>query len=241
MKKLLSILFIAVLTAPAVQAQTVDEIVENYLENIGGKKNWSEMTSMVMEGKMSMQGMDLPMKIYSKNPNKQYVELDIMGKTIVEAFDGETQWSINPFQGGETAQKGTEEQNKEAAKEQFESEFIDYKKKGHKLTLQGKEEIEGTECFKIEMVKKDGDEVTYFFDTENFVPIMTRTAITQEGPMKGKIAETYFSDYEEVDGFIIAHYTEAKMDGQTLQKMTIEKVQFNVDIDDSQFAMPAAK
>lgn len=239
MKKLFSFLFITVISAATLQAQTVDEILANYFENIGGEKNWAEMKSLKMEGKMSMQGMDLPMTIYSKAPNKQYVEISVMGKTIVEAYNGEYKWSVNPFQGGAEPQKGTEEESAEAAKDEFGSEFLNYKDKGHKVTLEGKEEIEGTECFKLKMVKKDGDEVIYFFDTENYVPIMMRTAITQEGPMKGKIAETYFSDYDEVgDGLIMALYTESKMDGQTLQKMTLEKVEVNVDIDDSKFDMP---
>lgn len=238
MKKVFSILFIAVMSIGTLAAQDVDEIVENYLENIGGKDKWASMNTMMIQGKMSMQGMDLDMTIYGKSPNLQYVEINIMGKTIIEAFDGTTSWSVNPFQGGETAQKGTEEQTKEAAKDEFGNDFVDYKKKGSVAKLLGKEEVEGTECFKVLFITKEGDETTYFFDTENYVPIMTRSAITEEGPMKGKLAEAYFSDYLEVDGVMMAHFMESKIDGQTIQKMTYTKVEIDTPIEDSKFQMP---
>ncbi|KAA3638891.1 MAG: hypothetical protein DWQ02_04500 [Bacteroidetes bacterium] len=239
MKKLFWMLIIALLSATTIQAQTVEEILNNYFENIGGKDKWANIKSMKIEGTMSMQGMDLPLTVYSKAPNKEYVEMSVMDKTIIEAFDGESSWRVNPFMGGTEPQKGTPEETEKASKEQFQNEFINYKDKGHTITLEGKEEIEGTLCFKLKMVKVTGEEEIHFFDEETYVPIMIRTTITQEGFMKGKIAETYFSDYDEVgDGLIMAMYTESKMDGQTLQKMTIEKVEINPEIDDSQFTMP---
>ncbi len=239
MKKLCWMLFIAIISATTIHAQTVEEILHNYFENIGGKDKWTNIKSMKIEGTMSMQGMNLPVTIYSKAPNKEYVEMKVMDKTIIEAFDGVTSWRVNPFMGGTEPQMGTSEESEEASKEQFENEFINYKDKGHTLTFEGREEIEGTLCFKLKMVKVTGEETIHFFDEETYVPIMIRTAITEEGPMKGKLTETYFSDYDEVgDGLIMAMYIETKMEGQILQKMTFEKVEINPQIDDAQFVMP---
>ena len=238
MKNLLSLLFVALLTAGSSFSQTAEEIIENYLENIGGIDAWKKVESLKMKGKMSMQGMDIPFEMYSKAPNKEYMEMSIMGKNIVEAFDGEKVWRINPFMGNETAHKGTEAENLEKQKDEFESKFINYEEKGHAIELLGEEEIEGTNCFIIKMTEKDGSESKMYMDTEAYVPIMISTVIVEEGDMKGKESKTYFSDYQEIDGVYMAFHTETKIDGQTVMKMIVDEVELNADVDDSKFEMP---
>ena len=238
MNKINYVFLIVLLTCSSVSAQTVEEIVEQYLENIGGEQAWKNIHSKVIVGKMSMQGMDLPMTNYTKAPNLQYTEINVMGKKVVQAFDGTYSWSINPFLGGTSPQRGTEEESREVANTVFENEFIDYQDKGIDLTLLGTEEVEGTECFKVSMRKKEGSEVIYFFDAENFIPILTKSEI-KEGPMKGNFSEAYYSDYQEVEGVFIAFLIEIKLDGQSFQKMTFESVKINPDLDDAKFKMPA--
>ena len=50
--------------------------------------------------------------------------------------------------------------------------------------------------------------------------------------------ESYQSNFKEVDGFIMAHSIESKMGGQTISHITIEKVEFNTEFDDSIFERP---
>jgi outer membrane lipoprotein-sorting protein len=224
-------------TIGTVNAQTVDKILANYFENTGGLDNWKKVNSMKKTGKMTMQGMELSSEMITKKPNKSYMKIDFAGKTIVNAFDGESGWNINPFNGGATAQKSTEEEIKEQKEEKFESDFIDYKKKGHAIVLEGKEEVEGTECFKLKLTKKNGDIEFHYFDTENYVPIMTSTTI-KDGPMEGKLVQSFFSDYQEAGDLIIPYFREDKLDGVSGMKMTIEKIEINPKVDDSIFAMP---
>jgi hypothetical protein len=132
-----------------------------------------------------------------------------------------------------------EEETKSMSKQKFQDEFIDYKEKGSKIELVGTEEVDGTETYKVKMVKKDGDVVFYFFDTENYVPIMTRS-LMESGPMKGQSIETFMSDYQEVDGLMVAFTTEQKMGGNPVFSMTAEDVIFNdVDIEANNFAFPS--
>ena len=219
-------------------AQTVDEIIDTYLETIGGADAWKKVNSMEFAGKSSMQGMDFPVTVTSARPNLQKVEINVQGKQIVEAYDGENAWAINPFMGSMEPQAKTEEESKEAATNMFEDDLIDYKQKGHTLTLEGKEESEGTDCFKVKMVKADGEEMYHFFDTELYIPVMTRT-FAKMGPMKGQAIETYVSDYDEVDGLIVPFSIEQKLGGQTFMQMTAESVKFNIEVADEFFAMPA--
>jgi len=242
MKKVTQVLTLILCTflfTTVAQAQSVDEIIDTYLENIGGADKWKEVKSMKVIGKSAMQGMEFPVERTAMRPNKFRMDINVMEKNIVQAYDGETAWSINPFQGGEKAQKADADMTKEFAKEDFEDAFIDYKDKGHTVTLEGKEEVDGTETFKIKMVKKDGSEIFYYFDMENMVPIMFKS-FAEVGPQKGQAVETYVSDYQEVDGLYMPFSMEQKMGGQTFMQMTMEKVEFNAEIDEKIFAFPEA-
>jgi len=238
--QLFSILMFSFLTVSVAQAQdvSVDEIVKTYLENIGGEEAWKKVESMSMSGTSAAQGMTMPVSLTSMAPTYFKMELDFQGKKMVQAFDGESAWMINPFAGGE-ATKMDEEQSKQFGKQKFQDEFIDYAEKGHSIELAGTEEVDGAETYKVKMTKKDGDVVFYYFDTENFVPIMVK-AFVDSGPAKGQSSETYMSDYQEVDGLMIAHTTEQKVGGATMFSFTAEKIELNSkEVTAESFAFPA--
>lgn len=243
MKKLtqiFSILMFSFLTITATQAQdaSLDDILKNYFENIGGEDAWKKIESITITGKTTAQGMTMPITIQTMAPAYFKMEMDFQGKKFIQAYDGETAWMLNPFMGGSEPTKMDEEQSKEMSKQKFQDEFIDYETKGHTIELTGTEEVDGTETYKVKMTKKDGDVVFYFFEMENFVPIMVRS-LMDSGPMKGQAVETFMSDYQEVDGLMVAFTTEQKMGGTAVFSMTAEKFTFNdEDIEADVFAFP---
>ncbi len=231
-------LLMAVLVcAMAAHAQTADEILTKYFENTGGMEKWKALKSTTMEGTMAMQGLEFPGTIRAMAPKKQRVDVNVQGQSIVQAYDGETAWWINPFGGSTEAQKMPEEMAEEMVNQEFESEFIDYKTKGHTVTLEGKETVEGTETFKLKLAKKNGDVEFHYFDTENYVPIMVQTAV-KTGAAKGQMVATYLSDYQEVDGMTFPFFLETKMAGQSVQKITIKSIKTNETFEDTLFAFP---
>lgn len=220
------------------KAQSVDEILDNYFENTGGIENWKSLKSMKQTGKVLQMGMELPFTILSKADKNQYkLVVDVQGKTLIpQAYDGETAWSLNPFQMQTEPTRMPEEQAKLMEEEaEFESPFINYAEKGYKVELEGKETIEGTECFKVKLTKKEGSVSHYFFDTENYVPIMIRSAV-RIGPNKGQYTETFMSDYQEAGDFMMPYAIVTKVGGQDVANIVIETIEVNVEIEDSEFA-----
>lgn len=234
--------FLLVLTSTTflMNAQSVDEILSNYFENTGGMDNWEKLKAQEMKGTMYMQGMEFPGTLTTAAPNKQRMEFTIQGMTIIQAYDGETAWGINPFQTGTDPQKLPDEMAEDMVDQDFPSIFINYKEKGHALELEENEEVEGTECFKIKVTKKSGSVEYHFFDTEYYIPVMVRT-IAKSGPTKGQAAETFVSEYQEVDGMMIAHSIETKMAGQSVMKIAISTVTLNPEVSDDIFAFPGEK
>ena len=219
------------------QEMTADELIASTIETMGGAEAMAELENMKMKALVSMGPMELPGIMYSARPNKQHMKINIQGKELTQAYDGETAWMINPFEGGDAPKKMPEEEAKELTEATFEAGYINYAEKGNKVELEGKETIEGTETYKLKLTKANGTVEYHYFDTELFIPIM-QSAEIKSGPQKGQYSQTFFSDFQEVNGGMMPFFLETKMNGETFQKITIETIEANVDIEDSLFTMP---
>jgi hypothetical protein len=77
----------------------------------------------------------------------------------------------------------------------------------------------------------------YFFDAENFVPLMVQSEI-KSGQYKGQVSEAKFSDYDEVDGLYFPFSMTQGLKGQGGQAITFDKIEINPEVDDKAFAFP---
>ncbi|NQZ43509.1 MAG: outer membrane lipoprotein-sorting protein [Flavobacteriaceae bacterium] len=247
MKKLnLGIAMLLIAFALPLQAQTADEIISNYFENIGGLDNFKALDGLKMTAKVNQGGMEIPIEIYQMKDGRQMTKITFQGKVIKQGvFDGETLWSHNFMT--MKAEKSDAEQtaNFKLNINDFPDSFADYQAKGYTVELLGKETIDGAETFKVKLVKEpimvDGnqeDDISfYFFDTENFVPIAVQSEI-KSGQAKGMISETTMSDYQEVEGLYFPFsMTQGIKDGQG-QPITIDSIELNPSIDAAEFTFP---
>jgi hypothetical protein len=60
----------------------------------------------------------------------------------------------------------------------------------------------------------------------------------RSGPAKGQEMKTYLSDYQDVNGLMMPFFIEVKSNGQTMQKISLEKVTLDEAMEDSFFAFP---
>lgn len=243
--KLLVIALIVSFTAN-VNAQTADEIIANYFENTGGIENWEKLTGIKMSAKINQGGMEIPIDIIQLKGGKQMTVINFQGKEIKQGvFDGETLWATNFMT--QKAEKSDKEatDNIKLNNNDFPDPFFNYKEKNYTVELLGKETIDGVEAFKIKLVKepimvdgKEEEDVSfYFFDAENFVPIVVQSEI-RSGQMKGQVSEVKFSDYQEVDGLYFPFSLTQGLKGQAGQGITIDKIVVNPEVDMNEFKFP---
>ena len=237
MAKRIVLFFLSGFLAVGLSAQSLDEVLTNYYENIGGVDAWKSLQSTKTVGTANQMGMEFPFEMVMTRPNKQKLTVDIQGQQFVEAFDGSTAWTINPFMGGTEPQKKSDEESREAAKQMFEDDLIDYSAKGHKAMIEGKEEVDGMQTIVVKLTTKDGDDRFYYFDPENYVPIMIKSFSTS-GQMKGMAVEQYLSDYQEVCGMMMPHSMTTKVQGQVVAQLTFSEISCDVSVDDSTFTFP---
>ena len=93
--KLIAALIFFVAAVPA-QAQTADEIIDTYFENIGGEEKLKSLEGMKMTAKVNQQGMEIPLEIVQLKDGRQMTVINFQGKEIKQGvFDGETLWGHN--------------------------------------------------------------------------------------------------------------------------------------------------
>ena len=195
-----------------------------------------------MTATANAQGMEIPVEIYQTKDGKQLIKINFQGQEITQiAFDGETMWTTNfmTMQPEKSDAESTANMKKQS--DDFPSPFINYKEKGFTVELLGKETKEGAETFKLKLTQapimvngvEEPNVSYYYFDTENFVPIVAETEIKQ-GPMKGQMNVTTMSDYQEVDGMYFPFAI--TMAGQAIQ---IKDITLNPEIDLAMFKFPA--
>ena len=247
MKTIKLLLVALVVTAfTQVQAQTADEIIANYYENTGGLENWQKLEGIKMSAKVNQGGMEIPLEIIQLKNGKQMTSISFQGIELKQGvFDGEVLWNTNfQTQKAEKSDKETTDNMKIQAMD-FPDPFMNYKEKGYTVELLGKEDLDGTETFKLKLTKKplivEGKEVEnssiYFIDAENFVPLVVQTEVRM-GANKGMISEAKMSDYQEVGGLYFPFsLAQGVKDGQS-QPLTIDKIELNPVVDDSAFEFP---
>jgi hypothetical protein len=117
--------------------------------------------------------------------------------------------------------------------------LYNYKEKGHSVELIGKEDMEGTEVYKLKIAKKSGDIEYDFIDAESFLKLKETT--THKFNDKEVSGDVILSDYRKVGDMMFPFSMENREAGaSTGQALKVETVEVNPTIDNSIFKMPAA-
>lgn len=228
------------LLAGVLHAQTVDEIIALNLRSKGGLEkikgtNTVRMTGSVVARDMSGREMTGTMTMVAKRPNLMRRDVDVGGQHIVNAFDGSTLWTA---MGNGTAQQVPATQNAYAAQDaEFDSVFVDYKEKGHKIESVGKETVDGVPVYHLKVTKKGGPPQDYYLDAET--GLEKKISVTGRGPDGSQMVNvTEFSDYRSVDGSMVPFVLKQRQNGTVIATTTLDKVEFNVAVDDGLFRIP---
>jgi outer membrane lipoprotein-sorting protein len=228
-----------VFTLPAA-AQTVDEIIAKNVEARGGEAKLRAVKSIRLTGKIEVgPGMVAPTTLVIKRPGMVRMEFTIQGMTAVQAYDGKQGWDIMPFQGKKDAEPMAADDVKELEDEaDIDGPLMDYKAKGNTVEYLGKDKVEGSDAYKLRVTRKNGIIETSYIDVDTGLEVKTITKAKIHG--NDTEVETTYSDFRTVDGLVVPFAIESGTAGGTQkQKITVDKIEINPEISETDFHMPA--
>jgi hypothetical protein len=240
MKNILKILSVLLLiSANPIQSQSLDDVLKQHFSAIGQDKLLKVNTQRVT-GKMIQNGVEIPFTQLGKRPDKVRVEGTFQALTFVQTFNGKEGWAVNPFAGVTDPQPMPEDALKSMKyQSDMDGMLWNWKDKGYTVTFDGKEDMEGTSCFKIKLVTKDGDTFTYYIDSDSYILLRTNTKLKIMGNETN--TDTYYSNYRQIEGMAVPGKIENKMNGQPAGTIVVDTVVINTVLPDSLFQKPAKK
>lgn len=225
----------------AASAQTVDEIIAKNIQARGGLEKLKAIRTLRATLKFSDGSFRAEFLRENKRPGKVREEFIVQGMAQIQAYDGKTGWQISPFGGRKDPDlMSLDDMKSLIVAADMDGPLVDYKEKGHVAELLGHDSVEGTDCYKIKLGMKNGDIRYYYLDTDSYLELKVEVQTTIRGALQE--SELYFGDYEQVNGIYYPFAVESAQKGSpSRQQFSVEKIEQNVDLDDSLFAMPAAK
>ena len=229
----LTLLLVSAFTFSALNAQTAEEIVTKHIDVIGGIDAWRKITSIRLEGTLVVQGAEVSIvqTVLHQKGSRQDISFGGMnGYRILTTTAG---WNFMPFQGQTEPEPLTEEDIKERQSDlDAQDELVDYKEKGTTVELAGKDDVDGTECFKLLLTYKSGVTKTLFIDPKSYHIIRQVAKAKANGQEFEEV--TNFSNYQKLpEGILVAMSV-----GMAIGEFNLTKVEVNVPVDEAIFKLP---
>lgn len=222
-------------------AQTAEQVIATYLEKSGGTDKWNDLKATKMSAVVVVEGMEIPLEIYSTKTGKQAIMIEFAGEKITQfAFDGEILWTTDLI--SLEAEKGGAEvtENMKLNIKDFPNPFLNYKEKGYTAELTGKETVGRVTSYIVQLNQEpiliNGEEQEnisiYHFNSNTFLPVKIQTKIILNG-VSSIINESLLENYKKVNGL---YFPFTIIEGG--QEIKILKVELNPKIDPGIFAFP---
>jgi outer membrane lipoprotein-sorting protein len=218
-------------------AQTEKDILENMIKALGGRQTLSEIKDTRISGTIEIiqYGMNAPMTIYQKEPNKYRMEMEIMGMSMIQVFDGQKAMMTNP-QTGEVMELPPDQTNDMMRQALGNDATLHPEKYGISYTFKGKEEVNGRQCLILEQKFQDGFTSTFYLDANTYLPYKSKSKSLS--PTGSEVeSEIIFSDYRKVGNTMAAFSMAIYQEGVESIRMTFSEIVYNTGIDDSLFTL----
>jgi hypothetical protein len=216
-------------------AQTVDDVIQKYSKAMGGLAAFNAIKTMKTTGTITTQGVDLALTSQIINGKAVRSDVQAMGQSVINSYKDGKGWKINPFAGVTTITDMTPEELIDfKSQSMIANQLMDYKARGHKVELQGQEDVEGAKTYKIKLTNKDDNKVTtYFISVTNNT--IVKSVSTRQLQGQDIEIETFYSDIKDFNGLKFPMVRTQKMQGQVFQKIKIATIEFNLPIDEKIF------
>jgi hypothetical protein len=156
-------------------AQTINEVLDNYYAASGGKEKLKAINTFQYDQLVNLSlpnGMELEFPITMIRENNKFFRMQISSQfgdvfTIVTQNQGYQYLPANPFGGGDAQLISMKKEEYEALAYQMDADgmfgmLVNYESKGNKVSLMGSEKVNKEDCYKVKLTLKTNQELIYF-------------------------------------------------------------------------------
>ncbi|HEX4426130.1 MAG TPA: c-type cytochrome [Terriglobales bacterium] len=212
---------------------TSDQLIDKYVQALGGAAAIQKVTSRVAQGSANVAGHQMPIDIFEMAPDKRVSFMHVGNGDSVTAYNGHEGWLAAPGR----PLRDMSSSDIEAAKLDANLHFAtDIKQLFGELHVEHEEKIGDQSAYVISALRKGQPPLKLYFDEQS--GLLLRELRLAESPLGLNPTQIDYADYRDVDGVKTPfRWTIARPNGRfTIQ---LEQVKQNVPIDDAKFVKPA--
>jgi len=210
-------------------SQSVDDVVAKAIQARGGIKRIKSLNSQRLSGTISLAGGSAgPFVVEMKRPGMMREMVTVGGKFMIRTTDGLSGYVVGSLRDLlEPKPVDPGELSNLAQSADFEGPLVDYKTKGNRIELAGREKIGKRLAYKLVIYMKNGENRIDYIDCKSHLEVKW------QGLVSGNLLESYFKDYREVKGLMYAFEIDSGA-----QKITLHQVEVNPKLDPQRFEKP---
>jgi hypothetical protein len=223
---------------PAQQAAlpTAEQLVANFVKAAGGKTAMEKVKSRVSKGTIELgNGESLTVEVRDKAPDKNLTVVDVpqQGQQR-QGFDGKVAWDATPNQ---AVQELTGPMLAAVRRNSQFYRWLHMKELFGTLAVVGTAKIGERDTYVMEATPGEGYPEKFYFDTQTALLLQRDFQLdSPDGPIS---FQTLYEDYREVDGLKLP-FTLRRVGPDSVLLLKLTEIKHNVELDDAQFAKPAA-
>jgi zinc protease len=225
-------------TQAAAAMPTGDQVLDHYVQAIGGRAAWMKLNSRVSKGTIEIPAMDNltgTLEIHEKAPNSMLAVISLGGGVFRQGFDGSTAWSDNPRDGLRILTGGELD---DARREASFYHPLELRKNYIKVTVTGIERVNEHDTYVVEAAREKGAPDRMYFDVQS--GLLVRSVNQRFTPDGLTEFQADVEDYTALDGVKLP-FTVRQAGGGSAFVIHFTEVQHNLQLADAQFAKPAAE
>ena len=209
-------------------------LFEKYLKAVGGAAAIDKVSTRVMKGTITFGDRNIPIEIYSKDPDKRISITHTPDGESITAFDGHEGWLGTP----KHAVREMHGPDIDGASIDADLHFpVHLKDMFNKVEVRGTEKVNDHEAYVVVGQRDGRTPLRLYFDEQS--GLLVRLVRLGETPLGRLPTQIDYADYREAGGVKIPfRWTLARPGGRfTIQ---VSDVKQNVPVDDAKFARPPA-
>jgi hypothetical protein len=225
---------------PRAELPRAEDILDRADKVVGGKT--AELKTVVVKVKMRIPDKDLEinMLVCDAGPNRYYSQVSVEGLRKSEiVISGDAAWEKDSITGARLL-KGEQKAAARRSADEIAKVFRpvgNWRKEYKEARTVAEENVAGKPAYKVQLTTLKDHEMIVYFDKHSGLAV--RMEKDQESP-RGKVhvIESY-GDYRKVGGVLIPFAGRITEGPDETILVTIEGLEYNVDIPEEHFALPA--